>query len=146
MSDGKFCEKKVRALLEKESAGNSRFAYERLHDARAARGKFPAQTCDFHINTFNSTGRPMSIFLECKETIEEDKISIDAFPQFPRIYRKMLAGATGLLVVWHSKQRVFRFVPLAPFPISTRTFKLAEYPTTKKIDDLLQFIHKYDGC
>ena len=146
MSDGKGLETRLKKLFTAEQERNSRFAFERLHDARAARGKFPPQPSDFLINTYNCTGRPLCIYLEAKETENEDKITIDSFSQFPRIYRKILAGATGLLVVYHTIRKLYRFVPLARFPISTRTFKLEGEKTYKKLDQLLEVIHEYDGC
>lgn len=135
IGDGKATEKKVRKEFDKEEENNVHFAFERLYDAKAARGKFPPQTSDYHVD-FN--GR--SIYVECKETTDPDTISISAFDQFPRMKRKAMAGAPGALVVYHIKERVYRLVPLADFPLSTRTFKLGTYQTHRDLKGLIKFL------
>jgi hypothetical protein len=132
MSDGKWLEKKVKELLENESK-KMVFSFERLHDARAARGKFPPQTSDFMVNCIG-TGGPRSIFIECKETQNLDQISIGDFPQFPKIKRKMLAGAKGILIVYHTTLKKFRLVNLDWFPLDTTVFKLKDIEFSPKSD------------
>lgn len=135
IGDGKATEKKVRDTMVEEEASNPLFSFERLYDARAARGKFPPQTSDYHVD-FN--GR--SIYVECKETTDPDTISISAFDQFPRMKRKEMAGAPGAMVVYHIRERVYRLVPLADFPLSTRTFKLSTYQTHRDLKGLIKFL------
>ena len=139
MSDGKWLEKKVKELFDKEAL-KQRFAYERLYDARAARGKFPPQASDFLVNCVGDV-LASSVFVECKETENESQISIGDFPQFPRIYIKMLAGARGVLVVYHTKIKKFRVVDLSNFPLSTSIFKLGSFPFVK-LEYLLEVLYK----
>lgn len=135
IGDGKTTEKNVRKVFDIEEERNVHFAFERLYDARAARGKFPPQTSDFHADL---NGR--SLYIECKETRDPDTVSISAFDQFPRMKRKEMAGAAGALIVYHIQERVYRFVPLIDFHLSTRTFKLGKYQTHKDLKGLIDFL------
>ena len=125
MSDGKWLEGQVKKLFDEESK-QIKFSYERLYDARAARGKFQPQPSDFLVNCTGPSG-PRSVYIECKETESDSQISLGDFPQFPRMKVKMLAGAGGILVVYHTKTKKFRVVPLSSFPLSTSVFKLEPF-------------------
>ena len=126
MSDGKWLEKKVQDLLVKWSK-DPLFSWERLYDAHSAQGKFPPQTSDFHVNLWDGD-RARSVYIECKEAEHPDTIYLKDFPQFPRMKRKMMAGAQGLLVVYHSKLKKFRAVSLFRYPLNTTVFKLKDEP------------------
>ena len=60
MSDGVWLEGQVKKYLLKRDKKEKGFSFERLYDAKAARGMLPAQTSDYHIDY------SMSIYLECK--------------------------------------------------------------------------------
>lgn len=126
MSDGKYCEGKVKKILEEESQRIA-FSFERLYDARSARGMFPAQTSDFFVVCVGPDAHSRAIYIECKETESPDQINVSDFPQFPKMKRKILAGACGLLVVYHTKLKKYRITNLKDFPLSTTVFKLKGY-------------------
>ena len=121
MSDGKATEKRIKKVLE-EAAKKPDFSFERLPDAHAARGMLQEQPADFHVDCCGK-----SIYIEAKETENESQISIGDFPQFHRMKRKMMAGALGIVVVYHTKLRKYRIVNLKDFPLSTTVFKLGGY-------------------
>lgn len=141
MSDGKWLEKQVKKMFDRE-AEKITFDYERLYDARSARGMFPAQTSDYHVNCYNSYGTAKSIYIECKETENKNHVGIGEFPQFPRIYAKMLAGAHGILVVAHFPEREFRVLNLNDADITTRKFDLTALPKERKLTRLMEEIYK----
>lgn len=113
---GKWAEQQVEKVLKKLNEQNVAFAYERLADARAARGAFKAQISDFlywwkYEGAFRSSVS-VSGAIEVKETKHDFRLTKDKLEQLPRMRKVVRAGGIGLVIVYHSTIQKWRQVPL----------------------------------
>lgn len=130
---GKYAEKQVTSLLEAQSTTYADFAFERLPDARAARGAFKAMVADFDIGV-GSLG--LAVFLEVKEMKHLFRIAKDKLEQLARLRKWKLAGRTFYVLVYHSESDKWRLVPDSFFglegtPASWDLRPLPEYPSAE---------------
>jgi hypothetical protein len=98
---GKWAEKEVQFCLNDWSAADSRFAFHRFPDARAARGALPAQPSDYLV--VMRLGRKRTILLEVKETEEVRRLPKKKIGQFGKLQMFFWAGAEIRVVVYRSK-------------------------------------------
>ena len=107
---GKWAEKEVQKILDGLSRMHAEFDYERLPDARAARGAVKAQVADF---AWFSPGKHGLV--EVKETEHDFRLPRDKLAQLPRMRKRALAGGRVLVLVYHSQHMRWRAIPLAWF-------------------------------
>ena len=100
---GKWAEKQVQDLLENLNSKVSAFAFERLPDARAARGALKAQVSDFLV-WWNKDHFP----LEVKETVHDYRLEKGKLDQLPRLRKIYKAGFDGVVLVHHSTLQKWR--------------------------------------
>lgn len=127
---GKSTEKQVQDILDLWNQKKLEFAYERLPDARAARGAIKAQVADFMIGIM--AGHPAAykqfILLEVKESKHECRLAKDKIAQLPRIKKWVRACATGLVLVHHTETRLWRLVNADDLEIGKPSWDLTPYP------------------
>lgn len=102
---GKHAEKAVREYLETVNNRIAEFEFERIYDARAAGGRFPARTGDFVLIM------PLSyVTLEVKEVDHESRLPKKNFKndQIARLHKRQLAGGTVEILVFHAPSRTWR--------------------------------------
>lgn len=95
---GKAAEKAVLEYLEKVNEARVNFAFERLPDARAARGRLKRQLSDYIVE-YAGGFYP----LEVKETKHDRRLAKDKIEQLPRLKKWRLAGARPIVLVYHSE-------------------------------------------
>ena len=120
---GKAAEKAAENVLAAWNTKYFGFAYERLADARSARGALKAQLCDFLVKVSDD---PI-ILLEVKETTHEYRIAKDKLAQLPRIKKWIAARATGLLLVHHSTLFQWRVVDMKHLATGEPSWDLREF-------------------
>lgn len=104
---GKKAEADVRKFLEAFSRAKVDFDYERLHDARAARGAFQSQAGDFAVYAPWYHG-----LLEVKEVEHDYRLPMSRVSaQYGRMLKRHLAGGIVLVLVYHSTTKKWRVVP-----------------------------------
>lgn len=128
---GKDSEKAVLAALEKMNDASVGFAFERLPDARSARGRIKKQISDFIVMK-DGYFHP----LEVKETEHNYRLAKDKLDQLPRLKKWARAGSKPLVLVHHSSLDVWRTVPFellaaTPLPPSWDLSELRTYPTAE---------------
>lgn len=94
---GKVAERTVAEILEQFNNDFLSFAYERLPDARAARGRLKRQLSDFIVE-YDGVFYPF----EVKETEHEFRLKKEKIEQLPRLKKWRLAGARPIVLVYHS--------------------------------------------
>jgi len=130
---GKAAEKAVLAVLTKWNTKYVRFVYERLADARAARGAIKAQISDFIIHVPDRF-----VMLEVKETTHEYRIAKDKLAQLPRMKKWIEAGASGLALIHHSETCLWRPVNLIHIETGLPSWDLRHVPTYHSAEAALQ--------
>jgi hypothetical protein len=94
---GKSAEKEVDSLFKMWNI-SSKFAYQRMPDARAAGGRLAAQVADFIV----STAPEGPHWLEVKETASM-RLARDKVKQLPSLKKFHLAGMPYLVLVYQTK-------------------------------------------
>lgn len=120
---GKAAEKAVEQVLKKWN-GKANFAYFRLADSRAARGMIAAQPGDFSWFCGGRGG-----ILEVKESQHPYRIAKDKVSQLPTLHKLQLAGASNLILVHHSTEKVWRAVPAEALPFGVPSWDLSGFKT-----------------
>lgn len=112
---GKFAEKQVADVLDRFNDEYVTFAFERLPDARAARGRLKRQLSDFIVES-NGVFYPF----EVKETGHDFRLTKDKIEQLPRLKKWRLAGARPVVMIYHSnlgQWRLPHFDVFLPTPV-----------------------------
>lgn len=135
---GKWAEKEVEKHLKSLNEKYARFAYERLPDARAAGGRLKAALCDFLAWWERPDGHD-SYLIEVKETKHDYRIAKDKLEQLPRMRKLRLAGAMGIVLIYHSSIDRWRGAPLEYFDGNIPpSWDLRELPTCATLAEALQ--------
>ncbi|WP_152681303.1 hypothetical protein [Oligella urethralis] len=122
----------VHNYLQSLSERVAEFDYERLPDARSAMGRFKSMVGDF---AWFYPGRHGVI--EVKETQHDYRLAKDKLPQLARLKKRVLAGGTCLILVYHSTANVWRCLDAAKLPLIERgSWDLREMPTFSKVSDI----------
>jgi hypothetical protein len=104
--------------------------FDRLYDTRSCGRILPQQVADF---TYCFEGRAGAI--EVKETEHECRLTYTAFPQFPKMRRRMLAGGHCWLIVLHTTIGRWRIVPVQELPVITKGgWDLTEFPLQDSLE------------
>lgn len=119
---GKSAEKAVKDVLDRWN-GNLHFAYFRLADARAARGRLTAQPGDFVFFAGSTAG-----IIEVKSTEHSSRIAKDKISQLPVLHKLHEAGAKSLIVIHHSVLDQWRAVPAHYLELGKTSWLLDDYP------------------
>lgn len=127
---GKEAEGKVKKHLEDLNKKILPFLFEKLPDARAARGALKAVICDFLIQC-----RGITFYLEVKETQHPYRLSKDKVPQLTKLRKAELAGGVPMVLVWHSLQNKWRVAPISYFDGDTpASWDLRDLPLHASLD------------
>jgi hypothetical protein len=86
------------------------FMFEKLPDARSARGAFKAVLCDFNVLC-----RSVSFYIEAKETEHPYRLARDKIPQIAKLRKAELAGGVPFVLVYHSLLGQWRCLPISYF-------------------------------
>lgn len=135
---GKYAEKEVTKVLEGWNA-LAAFAFERLPDARAARGRMKAQISDFMVwykRAVNLMMVSYCIPLEVKSTEHKGGylLSKAALEQLPRLNKSAAAGAHPFVLVYFKATDRWRVAPVSFFPFGQPSWNMSslpEFPTAK---------------
>lgn len=127
---GKYAESEVVKIFDEWNRSVLAFAYERLPDARAARGAIKAQLCDFivHLEIGRPTTFPRFVMVEAKESSHDYRIAKDKVDQLPRMAKWIRAGSKGVLIVYHTALNEWRAVPIQDLTIGQASWDLRTYP------------------
>lgn len=105
---GKWAEGKVHDFLKSFNKFSSTFDFQRMPDARAARGALAKQVADFEIfDGYHGV-------VEVKETEHDYRIPKAKISQIPRMRKRANAGGKIIVVVYHSNIDKWR-MPSAEF-------------------------------
>lgn len=128
---GKTAEKLVDAVLKKWN-GQSNFAFWRAPDARAAMGRLGASPADFVYFSGKHAG-----FLEIKSTTHNTRLTRAAVSQLPTLQKFSHAGASNLILVYHSELSVWRILFPANLLMDVPSWDLTSIPTYPTAEDAL---------
>lgn len=103
---GKAAEKAVEKVLTGYNEKLLAFAWHRLPDARAARGRLKAQPADYYLAV---AGR--AYHLEIKETSHSSRLAKDKLAQIPLLRKFNLAGMPFAVLVYHTELKRWRSIP-----------------------------------
>jgi hypothetical protein len=164
---GKYCEKKVKDILDHFEKRNMTFTYNRCLDAHAAGGRFPAQAGDYQAfskrtytlepHTLGQQfepihGIPMSrnFILECKEVAHSHLLPPKNYSadKVARVQKRVLAGTEAIVVVLHKKPTfVYRLVPFSVFTQrpARGSWDLSAYPTYLDVHALQKALGEFMG-
>ena len=95
--------KSANADMGKWAEKNSTFDWQRMPDARAARGALAAQVADFEIFRAGKHG-----VIEVKEVQHDFRLPRTRIKQLPRIRKRMMAGGVGIILIYHSTTEQWR--------------------------------------
>lgn len=124
---GKWAEKEVAKVLAHYNSKYSKFAFDRLPDARAARGALKAQLCDFI--AIHGGHPPMFYMVEVKEVKHDYRLPRDKVSQLPRMRAWSMAGGLGVILVFHSTIQKWRGIELGDLEGNPPSWDLSEHPT-----------------
>lgn len=120
---GKQAEKLVETVLKKWN-NQSHFAYQRLADSRTARSYIAAQPADFIYFCGKHAG-----FLEVKSTTHNTRLTRAAVSQLPTLQKFSHAGASNIVLVYHSELNVWRVLFPANLLMDVPSWELSAIPT-----------------
>lgn len=121
---GKWAEGKLRDYLKNVNEKVAAFDWLRLPDARSAMGRMAAMPADFEFFAPGVHG-----LIEVKETGHNFRLPKDKISQIPMLKRRILAGGTCLLIVYHSTTKLWRRVDVNDMPIiSSGSWNLDQIP------------------
>lgn len=129
---GKRAEKMVQDYLQQISNRVAAFDFERMPDARSAMGRFKSMIADFAWYYPGKHG-----VIEVKETQHDFRIAKDKIPQLARMKKRVLAGGSCLILVYHSTTKLWRCLDAATLPLIERgSWDLSGYPTFTKVSEI----------
>lgn len=115
----------VEILVEREfQIMNTRkdFAWHRLPDAKAARGRMAAQPADYIYRS-----DPYSGYIEVKALKHPYRLPSARVTQLPTLHKWALAGATNFILVFHYMDQKWRIVNSALLEFGVPSWDLSEY-------------------
>lgn len=130
---GKWAEKQVADILAKLNAQHIDFAYDRLPDARAARGALKAQLCDF-----TACYRNQFFMIEVKETKHPYRLPRDKISQVAVMRKWEKAGAQGIVIVFHSTTNYWRVFYLGCLEGTPPSWDLREHAEYSQLETALR--------
>lgn len=143
MERGKKLESDFRAVC-KKFAMKANFDFHRYPDAKA--GSMVDAPADFH--TLRSG---LLRVIECKETEHLNRLPYANFDsgQVARMRRAILAGAEGWVIIHHTKDKLYRALPVERFyeraekgsGVGSWFFEAGEGLTSTKLEILAKLIH-----
>lgn len=144
---GKWAEAEVTDVLTEWNKRKLEFAFERLADARAARGAIKAQLCDFICQVSYNGDRLEKHFvmLEVKETRHDYRLAKDKVAQLPLMKKWLRAHAEGLLLVYHSVLQKWRAVCLSQLTIGLPSWDLRDAPLYDTAEQALVSFSAFRG-
>lgn len=129
---GKDAEGDVEDLLKRWNVERMEFAYERLPDARAARGVIKAQLSDYICMVGWTDGlgvlQKHFVILEVKETRHDYRLAKDKLEQLPRIHKWLRAHADGVVLVKHTLLNKWRAICATQLTIGLPSWDLRDMP------------------
>lgn len=127
---GKYAEKIVTALLKQANDASIYFAFERLPDARAARGVIKKTLSDYLL-----WFKGKSILLEVKSTEHDYRLTRDAIPQLPTLRKISKAGGKCYVLVLHKTTELWRVMPIEFFAAGVPSWdmrSIGTFPSAKE--------------
>ena len=100
------------------------FAWHRLPDAKAARGRLAAQPADFMYRYASNSG-----FLEVKALKHAFRLPAERVIQLPTLLKWNLAGSKNFVLVHHYMEGVWRVVSPTQLETGVPSWDLREFPT-----------------
>lgn len=136
-NDGKQAEDAVKKIIERLNQTRLDVAGERIYDARSAKGRAHGQPGDFRLVV---QGRP--ILIEVKSMAHDYRLPSRNFSdgQLARLHRRELAGYEVFIVVFHTRSKCWRCVPLAGLRDQWygTSFDLQPFPNFDNLDQLFE--------
>jgi hypothetical protein len=137
---GKNAEKEVTKVLE---AWNNlaTFAFDRLPDARMARGRMKSALSDFLVWHYIPNGSDeitLSIPLEVKSTEHDYRLTKAALEQLPRLKKVSMAGAYPVVLVYFKGIDKWRVAQIDFFEYGLPSWDMSELPVFDTPDAALQ--------
>lgn len=128
---GNETEKLVEGLF-KEWNNSQRFAWHRLPDAKAARGRMAAQPADYLYRHGVTAG-----FIEVKALKHPYRLPAARVSQLPTLKKWSMAGAQNLVLVFHYMENVWRVLYPGGLDSAAASWDLREVPTYASAEDAL---------
>lgn len=131
---GKYAEKEVTKVLDDWNK-LANFAYERLPDARMARGRLPATISDFMVwykrDLLGLMTDSLCIPLEVKSTEHKGGYLLkrDSLEQLPRLKKSKLAGTCPVVLVYFKATDFWRVAPVDFFVYDVPSWNMSQVPT-----------------
>lgn len=132
---GKTTEAAVQKVLEKWNERFAEFAFHRLPDARSAGGRLKAQPADFLYFEGDYGG-----FIEAKETEQVGRLPRDKIAQMPVLRKFALAGARSVVIIYHSKIKLWRIAKLDFFEGTPSSWDVSALPTFESAEEAMNSI------
>lgn len=138
---GKWAEGKVQGILKGASERVAEFDFERLPDARAARGALKAQIADFAWFRPGQHG-----VIEVKETEHDYRLPRDKLAQLARLRKRGMAGGLVYVIVYHSTLKKWRCAPLSFFDGDIpSSWDLSALPLYDTVDGVFTMVRVLGG-
>ena len=103
---GKYAEKKFTEFL-KEQSKNPIFDWDRIPDARTARGRIGKRKGDFYIFHAGT-----AYLIELKECKHDYRMPTKRLTQLPKMLRFAMTGNRALAIIYHSQTKLWRALPM----------------------------------
>lgn len=133
---GKYAEGVVRNFLDRINREVVAFDWHRVLDARAAGGRFNAQTGDFAF-----FGPRMHGVIEVKEVGHAYRLPSKNFDtkQINRLRKRQMAGGLVVVLIYHTTTKLWRRVPLSVFleNLNAPSWDFSPIPTAESAEELL---------
>jgi hypothetical protein len=104
---GKEAEKAAHDYLKGWASGHTDRDFERLADTKSAGRIIKQAKADFE-----ALRGGQYVLLECKQTAHDYRLERSKLTQLPRLRKQALAGATCVVLVYHSASRAWHCVPV----------------------------------
>lgn len=155
---GKSAERQVHDVLDTFNSRIAGFCFNRVPDAHAAGGRFPAQAGDFQaflrgeymprgvdsceeiVWNFSKHGpHSRNFIIEVKETAHEYRLPSKNYDEgkVGRVQKRVWAGTEAVVAVLHTGSKVWRLVPFEVFTERKPSWDLTIYPVTADIEGAL---------
>lgn len=133
---GKDAEKEVKGVLE-EWNNLANFAYDRLPDARMARGRMKSALSDFLV-WYAPGGHRFNMPLEVKSTEHDYRLKKDALEQLPRLKKAAMSGAFPVVLVYFKGIDKWRVADHTFFAPGLPSWDMSELPVFGTPKEALQ--------
>lgn len=111
------------------------FAWHRLPDAKAARGRMKAQPADYIYRSGSKSG-----FIEVKALKHPHRLPAERVTQLPTLKKWSLAGSFDYVLVHQYMEGVWRIIPAGLLDTRLSSWDLSNCPTFPSAEAALEYV------